>query len=58
MKKIKEMTMKFVVTIKGFCCFLGKFSEACDFIRKHWGSLELASEKGVRLIPANRYQLN
>lgn len=50
--------MKFVVTIKGFCCFLGRFSDACDFIRQRWGSLDMASEEGVRLIPADRYRLN
>jgi hypothetical protein len=52
-----ETAMDFVVTLKGFGCFFGKFSEACEFIRQHWGSQELASEMGVRLVPANRYRL-
>ncbi|MCX7170363.1 MAG: hypothetical protein NTY41_08750 [Proteobacteria bacterium] len=30
--------MDFVVTLKGFRCFLGKFSGACAFIRAHRGS--------------------
>jgi len=49
--------MDFVVTLKGFRCFLGRFSDACEFIRRHWGSQEAAAEKGVRLIPASRYQM-
>jgi hypothetical protein len=50
--------MDFVVTLKGFRCFLGKFSDACEFIRRHWGSLESAGAEGVRLMPANRYQMD
>jgi len=50
--------MDFVVTLKGFRCFLGKFSDACAFIRHHWGSQETAAARGVRLIPADRYQLD
>jgi hypothetical protein len=49
--------MDFVVTLKGFRCFLGKFTEACEFIRRHWGSQERASEMGVRLIPVDRYRM-
>lgn len=48
--------MDFVVTLKGFGCFLGKFSDACEFVRRHWGSLEAASEVGVRIIPSSRYR--
>lgn len=50
--------MDFVVTIKGFCCFLGKFTDACAFIRRHWGSQEAAADRGVRIMPADRYRLN
>lgn len=50
--------MDFVVTLKGFRCFLGRFSDACAFIRQHWGSVEKAAEMGVRLLPANRYRLD
>lgn len=50
--------MDYVVTLKGFRCFLGKFSDACEFIRRHWGSQEAAAEAGVRIIQANRYGLN
>lgn len=53
----RSTIMEFVVTLKGLGCFLGKFSDACEFIRRHWGSVEAASEKGVRLIPASRYRL-
>lgn len=50
--------MDFVVTLKGFRCFLGRFTDACEFIRAHWGSQEAASEVGVRIMPADRYRLN
>ena len=50
--------MDFVVTLKGFRCFLGRFSDACEFIRRNWGSQERASEIGVRIFPANRYRLD
>lgn len=52
------MHMDFVVTLKGFRCFLGRFSDACDFIRRHWGSVEKAGDFGVRIFPANRYRLD
>ena len=48
--------MNFVVTLKGFRCFLGKFTDACEFIRRHWGTQEAVSDVGVRLIPADRYR--
>ena len=48
--------MDFVVTFRGLRCFLGKFSDACEFIRRHWNSPEAAAEIGVRLFPANRYR--
>lgn len=50
--------MDFVVTLKGLGCFLGKFTEACEFIRRHWGSVESAAEMGVRLVPVDRYRLD
>lgn len=50
--------MDFVVTLKGFHCFFGRFSDACEYIRRRWGSQEAAAELGVRLIPANRYRIN
>jgi hypothetical protein len=53
-----EMGMDFVVTLKGFRCFLGTFSDACAFIRRHWGSQETAAELGVRIFPANRYRMD
>ena len=49
--------MDFVVTLKGFGCFFGKFSEACAFIRRHWGSVEAAADIGVRILPVSRYRL-
>jgi len=54
----QETAMDFVVTFRGFRCFLGKFSDACEFIRRHWSSPEAAAEMGVRILPANRYQLD
>ena len=53
----RSTIMDFVVTLKGFGCFLGKFSDACEFIRRHWGSVEAASEIGVRIVPSSLYRL-
>lgn len=49
--------MDFVVTLKGFACFLGRFTDACAFIRQYWGSPEDAAEQGVKILPADRYRL-
>lgn len=49
--------MDFVVTLKGFACFLGRFTDACEFIRRHWGSPEVAADRGVQILPAERYRL-
>lgn len=49
--------MDFVVTLKGYCCYMGKFTDVCDFIRRCWGSPESAADNGVRVMPASRYQL-
>ena len=52
-----EAAMDFVVTLKGFACFLGKFTDVCAFVRSHWGSMEAAADSGVRVMPADRYRL-
>jgi hypothetical protein len=49
--------MEFVVTWKGFACFHGCFTDACEYIRHHWISPEAAAERGVVILPATRYHL-